>query len=121
MKLIINICLLLLSFTVYANDDVSIDVPKGQKSFNVTLAANATTGFEWSVVSYDKDLLQLTASHYQAPKTKLIGAGGQTVFAFNVNKGKIYPAQTVIEFKYARSWERQSAVSHKKVIVRFVD
>lgn len=120
MKILITFLLFLSSCTIHAQDKQIIDVHKSQKSFQVTLPGNATTGYEWSVMSYDNQLVHLSESHYQAPNTKLIGAGGNMIFTFNLNKGKTYPAQTDMVFKYARSWEPKSGML-KHVVVRFVD
>nr|WP_232220591.1 protease inhibitor I42 family protein [Legionella tunisiensis] len=54
---------------------------------------------------YDKSFLQLIASHYISPQTKLMGAGGQMQFKFELVEGKIYPKNTSMLFKYARPWE----------------
>lgn len=88
-------------------------------NFVVTLPSNPTTGFQWQVVNFDKNLLILSNSTYENPKTKLIGAGGQMHFTFALQKGKSYPESTVIVLKYARPWEPETATV-KKIKVNFV-
>ncbi|MCL9685820.1 protease inhibitor I42 family protein [Legionella maioricensis] len=102
-----------------AGDDLTINADSSQSSFVVQLAANPTTGFQWKVVRFDKNLLSLISSHYQKNQTNLIGAGGQMQFTFILNKGKSYPAKTNMVFKYARSWEPDTSTL-KKVTVNFV-
>lgn len=89
-------------------DSLTVNVNKKHTSFVVNLAANPTTGFQWTVVSYDKTLLTLSDSRYQKPNTQLIGAGGHMLFTFTLNKGKAYPKSTDLVFKYARPWEKSS-------------
>lgn len=109
MKVLLSMFLLGCSMIANSNDTLTINVDSKQSNFTVTLKANPTTGYQWSVVKYDKKLLTLSGSQYQKPNTKLIGAGGQMVFTFTLNKGKSYPASTDMVFKYARSWEPDSA------------
>jgi len=113
---------ILLSFSVMANagdNNISMTADSTQKKFVVTLAANPTTGYQWKVVQFDKNLLTLTSSDYQKPQTQLIGAGGQMLFTFTLNKGKSYPENTKMVFKYARAWEPDSGTV-KNVTVNFV-
>ncbi len=103
----------------YANDNLTLDVNVSSPNFEVTLPANPTTGFQWSVVHYNTKLLTLSNSSYERPKTKLIGASGQMHFIFTLQKGKNYPASTDILFKYERSWEPSSATM-RNIKVNFV-
>lgn len=102
-----------------ASNGLSLNVDANASSFVVTLPANPTTGFQWSVVRFDKNLLKLTSSTFEKPKTNLIGAGGQMYFTFSLQKGKSYPVSTKIQFKYARSWEPGSG-EMKNVTVHFI-
>ena len=109
MNIVLSVLLYILSMTAYAGDAMSIDVDSSQSSFEVSLASNPTTGFQWSIVSFDKELLTLTSVSFQRPDSRLIGAGGHTLFTFSLNKGKSYPKTTSIMFKYARPWEKSSS------------
>lgn len=105
------------SLTGYAGKEGStVRVDPANSTFQVSLDANPTTGFSWSVTQYDKKLLTLTGQQYQQPKTQLIGAGGQTVFTFSLNKGKKYPKSTQMDFTYARPWAHDSAMQRKVTI-----
>lgn len=111
---------LLLSFVVTANatDTMSINVDPNQTQFVITLPANPTTGYQWTVKKYDKSFLQLISSHYVAPQTKLIGAGGNMLFTFELIKGKAYPQNTEMLFKYAQPWSLKNSTL-KKVSINF--
>ncbi|KTD67360.1 MULTISPECIES: protease inhibitor I42 family protein [Legionella] len=119
MKTILGLLLLSCSMMASANDNSTMDVSVNNPNFVVTLPANPTTGFQWKVVRYDKNLLILSNSAYEGTKTNLIGAGGQMHFTFELKKGKSYPESTVLVFKYARSWEPKTATI-KKIKVNFV-
>lgn len=107
------------SMMVQAEEPLSIHVNAAQKNFVISLAANATTGYQWSVVQFDKSILTLSSSVYQTPQTKLIGAGGQMLFTFALNKGRSYPRMMHLTFKYARSWEKEGSGSVQQVTVYF--
>lgn len=113
-----SLILLGLSITTNAADALSINVNSKASQFVVSLAANPTTGYQWSLVSYDKSFLNLASSVYQRPQTKAIGAGGQMLFTFTLNKGAHYPEKTKMLFKYARSWEANSGTI-KEVTINF--
>lgn len=115
------ICLFLsFSALAHANGYLTLNVNNQNPSFVITVPANPTTGFQWTVVHYNKNLFTLSHSMYERPKTNLIGAGGQMHFTFMLKKGKTYPESTKIVLKYARSWEPGSA-SVKEVRVNFVN
>ncbi len=118
MKKILTGLLFLWALGVQASDTLTISVNKKTPQFMVTLPSNPTTGFQWTVTSYDKKILQLKSSHFVAPQTKLIGAGGQMTFTFAPIKGKSYPDTTKMTFSYARSWEANSGTL-KQVVVNF--
>lgn len=119
MKFLTGFTMMMLAVFAHADDVMSLDIAKGQKSFVVNLPANPTTGFQWSVVQYDKDLLTLGSSVYHGPNTKLIGAGGRMLFTFTLNKGITLPKTTELTFKYARPWEKKGEFTMQKVTVNF--
>ena len=120
MRMLLGGLLLSLSFLVSANaaDSMTINVDVNQPQFQVSLEANPTTGYQWSVQEYDQSFLQLSSSQFIAPTTKLIGAGGMMVYTFELINGKTYPQTTEMVFKYAQPWEPKKG-SLKKVIVNF--
>ena len=120
MNIVLGCLLMGISIIANAAENLTMDVDNNVASFKVTLAANPTTGFQWTVDQYDKDLLTLTSSQYQRPETNLIGAGGEMMFTFALNKGKTYPKSTKMVFSYARSWEKVPG-KVQTVIVHFIN
>jgi inhibitor of cysteine peptidase len=109
----------LLGFAMIAHaGDQSLNVDPSATSFVINLPSNPSTGYQWSVLSYDKNLLSLSGTKYQAAKTGLVGSGGETYYTFTLNQDKFYPAQTILSFKYARPWEHNEG-SVKKITVNF--
>lgn len=99
-------------------DSMSVNIDPNQTQFTITLPANPTTGYQWTVKKYDKSFLQLVASHYISPQTNLMGAGGQMQFKFELVEGETYPKNTTMQFKYARPWEPENGTL-KNVTVNF--
>jgi inhibitor of cysteine peptidase len=119
MKIMLGVLLLLWSLCLQASDTLTVNVDKKSSEFVVTLPANPTTGFQWTVKKYDQALLHLKSQHFVAPQTRLIGAGGHVCFTFERMKGQSYPDTTKMTFDYARSWvsrdrTRQHVVIHFK-------
>lgn len=104
---------------VYAAQPITMTVDPQQKHFKVILPANPSTGYQWSLVSYDKASFNLLKSNYEAPNTQLIGAGGSMVFIFVPRSGKNYPAKTSMRFNYNRSWEKNGG-QEQLVNINFV-
>lgn len=105
MKTIVGGLLLVTSITGFATDSLTMDVDVNSPQFVVKLPSNPTTGFQLSVTTYDKTILDLKESKYIASQTKRIGAGGEMTFTFVLIKGKPLPQKTLLLFKNARSWE----------------
>ncbi len=119
MKLLLSFLLLTVSLVSCANNNQSLNVSVKQSGFVVSLPANPTTGYQWSLVGFDKNILTLSSSHFEKPKTDLIGAGGQMSFTFLLKPSKNYPDNTKIKFMYARPWEKNSGVT-QSVTVNFL-
>lgn len=64
----------------------------------VTLPANASTGYSWSVVSKRTPVVRLVSARYVAPKTALLGAPGRFVARFTVRTA----GRTTLRLAYAR-------------------
>ncbi len=104
---------------MYANPVISIDINTKSPSFIISLHANATTGYQWSVVSFNKGLFHLISSEYKRSNTQLVGSGGVMVFRFALNKQQTYPKSSAFTFSYGRSWEPASNAMPQKVVVYF--
>ena len=102
-----------------AAEKTTIHVDAKDDQFIVSLPSNPTTGFQWTVKQYDKQLLQIKEQHYKAHEINRVGAGGDMVFTFSRCKDVLYPKFTIILFRYARSWEPASSGVLKEVIINF--
>ncbi|KTD23394.1 secreted protein [Legionella lansingensis] len=119
MKKLLSCFLLAFTTLTQAANSMSINVDTSATQFLVTLPANPTTGYQWTVEDYDKSFLKLLSSRYAAPQTKLMGAGGEMSFTFQLISGRSYPKNTTLVFKYARPWEPQTGTV-QKVTVNFI-
>lgn len=118
MKIVCSLVMLFFSLIAQAADDtMTMTIPEQQKQFQITLPANPTTGFQWTIKEFDRQLLRLKKSEYNAPVAKRMGAGGKMVFTFEKIKDT-HPKQTEIVFQYARSWESKDGTL-KRVTIDF--
>ncbi|MFC3909406.1 protease inhibitor I42 family protein [Legionella dresdenensis] len=106
MKAIITFFLIMLTGSAAA-DSMIIQLNSTDSSFEVTLPANPSTGYRWSVKSYDQELLRLVSSKYVAAQPQLIGSGGNMIYEFELLNGVAVPKLTSLVFSYARPWERE--------------
>lgn len=87
----------------YTDPSQRIEIGVGEQ-FVIALESNPTTGYEWKV-DFDETLLKLAQSDFTAPRTSLIGAGGEQRFTFKgVKTGK-----TEVTLTYKRQWEQDFA------------
>ncbi|MDP3268670.1 MAG: protease inhibitor I42 family protein [Legionella sp.] len=119
MKTLIGVTLLLFSLLIHAENNMVMNINTKQSGFVVSLAANPTTGYQWTVMEYDTSLLNLTTSRYVPSNSRLMGAGGKMLFTFKLVRGKSYPVSTNIMFKYARPWEADRGTM-KTVTIKFM-
>lgn len=117
-RLLSGCFLFVYSLLAFSVDMLTVNVDASSRHFTITLPANPTTGYQWTVKQYDKTFLQLTNSKYRVPKNRLMGAGGEMAFMFSRVKNATYPDSTILQFCYARSWEQGSGTM-KKVTVYF--
>lgn len=93
--------------SVYALDTPNnITLTAGQQSVQVSLPANATTGYQWFAKSYNQTLLHLQSYQYNAhPAGGKVGVGGTAVFTFAVDP-EFYkaPQTTDVIFVYRQPW-----------------
>lgn len=92
-------------------------VSSKQNDFTITLPANPTTGFKWSIIDYDKNIFELESSRYTASKVGLIGSGGDRVYIFHIKQLSKYPKFSIIKFKYSRSWEPGNSSVYRDIKV----
>ncbi|MDF1757201.1 MAG: protease inhibitor I42 family protein [Legionellaceae bacterium] len=108
--------LLIISSILFYGCSVNVEKDPKKAEYTVSLPANSTTGFQWSIVEYDKSLFELINGQYLTSKIGVIGAGGTMIYTFKLLKQKHYPKTSKMKFKYARSWEPESAI-YKEVTV----
>lgn len=100
------------SFHVNAAEPIAVTVNPKQPTFEVSLPANPSTGYQWQVKKYDANLFTMTGSAY-APvqNSNVIGASGKTTFTFKLVKNVNYPQESMMTFYYFRPWEPKSGSS----------
>ncbi len=88
---------------VYGKEDTNISVNVGE-IFTLKLDENLTTGYQWSYVINDENVIVLSEDEYVQESTdeNIAGAGGQRQLTFEAkSKGN-----TVISMVYEQSWEK---------------
>ncbi len=94
-------------FMTYADDNApkNIQLSNSQQTVEVSLPANATTGYQWFVQSYNHDLLNLQNYRYSKSSSNAIGSGGTATFSFSVDP-RFYdaPQTTSVTFLYQQPW-----------------
>jgi len=100
----LGMAVVLLASCVAAADEVEPNALQQGDTFEITLDANATTGYSWELVEIDDDVVQLTESEYVAdPNAEgLDGKGGKAVFRFQA----VGSGETTLKWVYHRSWEK---------------
>ncbi len=80
----------------------TVTVPLGT-TIMVQLAANPTTGYNWTPVSVTVPVLTLTGSSYTPDRVPsgVVGSGGMDTFRFRAFK----TGQQQLRLNYARPWE----------------
>ena len=86
--------------------------------FEVTLPANPTTGFQWTLQKYDEERFSIEKDMYIVSDSTRMGAPGQHVFYFKQKEHADCPESTTLYFRHARSWEPDSGAS-TEVTVHF--
>ncbi len=85
--------------------------------FEITLKSNPTTGYKWKwIKEHPSKIIDSVSSTYIQDKAEpyMMGVGGNEIWKF---KGKEKGIDT-LTFEYCRSWEPNSTVETKKIIVK---
>ncbi|MEN6462457.1 MAG: DUF4163 domain-containing protein [Syntrophomonas sp.] len=96
---VMNRCLTLLGIDESYNGK-EYSLPVGQ-TFTLVLNSNPTTGYEWILSSWDKNIIALDNSDFQSSNVNMVGSGGQQYFKFKALK----PGSIELGLNYARPWE----------------
>jgi inhibitor of cysteine peptidase len=95
---------------VFTDPQKTIMVKSSSPTFSVILQSNPTTGYSWSLKSYDNVLIRPISKKFYPSKSGLIGAGGYEKWIFAVKSaGFVVPQTTSITLIYARPWDLQGA------------
>jgi len=86
--------------------------------FEIKLPANPSTGFRWTLESYDTEHFACFETEYVAASTTRMGAPGTRIFYFKQKEVAACPESTTLRFSYGRSWEAGSS-SSTEVTVQF--
>lgn len=116
MKTIFGAVLLIFSTIVFSAENMTINVDKNSKVFMVSLSANPSTGFEWTVYDYDKNILKLKDMSFKASQTSRVGAPGIMNFTFEIINTNNLPKHSEIFFNYSRAWEKNTSELQKVTI-----
>jgi inhibitor of cysteine peptidase len=87
---------------------MELKIKPNTSQFYFSLPSNPTTGYRWTLKSFDKKVIKFRQSEYQVSNPTLIGGGGVQTFYFkvlNLNTS----IDTLIELEYSRSWENVPA------------
>jgi len=86
-----------------ADNRQNYDFPVGQE-FQVVLASNQTTGYQWQVDDITAGVLEQVSNEYKIVESKdnIVGAGGEEVWTFKVLKVE----RSHIVMKYRRPWDK---------------
>ncbi len=93
------------TMTYADNINQNIQLTSQQQTVQITLPANATTGYQWYVQNYDRNLLSTQSYRYGAPTSTALGAGSNATFVFNIDP-RFYdaPQITTLTFIYQQPW-----------------
>jgi len=109
LRLLPLLALLLVAGSVWAAGPGQTLVLKQEQVFQVTLAANHTTGYKWMLAKVpDPKVVKLVTNNYvpdsaEGPDGKLrMGVGGHEVWTFQA----MGPGRAMIVLNYVRPWEK---------------
>jgi inhibitor of cysteine peptidase len=85
-----------------------VTVLRPGQSLSIALPSNSSTGYSWSLGAYDEAVLRpgqpFGESRTDPHPAGMVGVGGQTHWIFTAAA----PGETVLNFSYGRSWERDT-------------
>jgi predicted secreted protein len=97
----------------------AVTVRADHPNFTVKLISNPSTGYSWSLVSYDTKLVFPQGHHYvRQSNRKLVGAPGMEYWTFSLSsKAFEAPYKTRLVFVYKRPWEKQKPVKEQAFLI----
>lgn len=97
-------------------DDGTTVTARVHDTVRLTLAANRTTGFRWSIAVDDPAVLDVSGDDH-APRGEAPGAAGTTVFTLAARA----PGTTRLRATLARAWERGAAPAESVAVTVVVE
>jgi len=82
-----------------ADAGTRVEVQQGQ-IFQVSLAGNQTTGYNWMVTSIDPAIIQVEGDPVYEPDSNLIGSPGKISYTFKA----LTPGEVNLHLDYQRPW-----------------
>jgi predicted secreted protein len=118
-KILISVMLVLFPLLGFAEAS-TITVTQQSPEFKITEPSNGRTGYQWRV-EYDKSLLTLRSVKNYVQYSKLIGAGGKTIWVFRAKSGafKKLPRETQVHLIYERPWDKKDNPTELFFVVEF--
>jgi inhibitor of cysteine peptidase len=83
----------------------------------ISLKSNPSTGYSWKwIKNQSSKIVDSVSVNYIPTKVKegIVGSGGNEIWKFKANQSGI----DTLKFEYQRSWEPNSTVETKKIIVK---
>jgi inhibitor of cysteine peptidase len=118
-KFALSLLILAFGMTNVLAQNKMVTATKASPNFSVTVKSNPSTGYSWSITSYDKNLIKPLGHSYQTPNTRLIGASGSETFSFKVlDNGFTRPQKTQIKMQYRRPWQKSNGGSSMTITVQ---
>jgi inhibitor of cysteine peptidase len=70
------------------------------------LDENPTTGYEWALEAYNKEIVTLNSTVYIPSPPSAVGGGGQRIFTFKGERA----GRVTLRFMLRRRWEGEASV-----------
>ncbi len=83
-----------------ADNGKTITLKPGQ-TLTLQLTENPTTGYRWSIVPFNDQLLKLTDDRFDLPNSSAMGSGGQRILTFKATRA----GQVNLTLNQKREWE----------------
>ena len=74
-----------------------------ERSFEIVLPSNPTTGYSWTVTIEDVHVVQNVSHEYVADRSNRVGVGGNTTWSFQTRSA----GKTAVTYLYQKSWEKE--------------
>jgi predicted secreted protein len=108
----LSVLIATLSFASTGFADQTVRITQTQETFTLQLKANATTGYQWFLDTYNSTYFTFLGYHYLAPNSltsegkPLVGAPGVAQFTFQVNPAFHQgPLTSKIHLIYGQPWD----------------